>query len=231
MPLSWDLETLGLDPKKEKVTVCSLYDPVAKISRVLRFVDLSYECEVVYVDNVKEIIDELVQYLDAADYLISFNGVNFDSKFLQVQFKIPPETVQRWILKTFDILEICRRAFSRTFNLNSCLALNGVGDGKTGSGMEAVHQARRGDWIGLERYCLDDSRLTYELSMKPVIFCCENYQWRKAHNDRTHDPARVLMIHTSEFPKLSFSYGPLPGYNADEADGSAVLGKRALSPR
>ena len=228
MPLSWDLETLGLNPTKDVVSVCSLYDPVANISRVLRFVDLNEDADVVYVDNVKELIAELVQYLDNAEYLISFNGVNFDAKFLQVQFKIPNDTIQRWTLKTYDVLEIVRRGFGRTFNLNSCLALNGVGDGKTGSGMEAVLQAKRGDWAELEHYCLDDSRLTYELTMRSIMYCCEGYQWRKAHGDRTHDPARVLMIHTSEFPKLSFTYGPLLGYNADEAEGTGTdLGKRA----
>ena len=229
MPLSWDLETLGLNPTKDVVSVCSLYDPVANISRVLRFVDLNEDADVVYVDNVKELIAELVQYLDNAEYLISFNGVNFDAKFLQVQFKIPNDTIQRWTLKTYDVLEIVRRGFGRTFNLTSCLALNGVGDGKTGSGLEAVLQAQRGDWEALCAYCLDDSRLTYELTMRPIIYVPEGYQWRKAHGDRTHDPARVLTIDTTKFPALSFAYRAMPGYNADEANGGTgtELGKRA----
>ena len=218
MPLAFDCETLGINKTKDLITVVSLYDPVKGIAKVLRFVDLNEDCDVVYHDNFQETVEELVDYMDNADSLISFNGMGFDLPFIQIQFKIPNDKVQGWAMKNYDILEICRKGFSRTFNLNSCLALNGVGDGKTGSGLEAVHQAQRGDWEALASYCLDDSRLTYELSMKPIIYCCENYNWRKAHNGKTHNSSRVLMIHTSNFPDLSFSYGPMPGYiSEDEA--------------
>jgi hypothetical protein len=219
MVLSFDCETTGVDKYKDLITVISLYDPVAGISKVLRFVELNEACDVVYADNFHETVAELVKYLDHAESLISFNGTGFDIPFIQIQFKISNEKAQQWVMKNYDILEICRKGFGRTFNLNSCLALNRVGDGKTGSGLEAVHQAQRGDWDALCSYCLDDSRLTYELSMLPIICCCENYQWRKKHGDRTHDPARVLKIHTTNFPDLSFSYGPMPGF-----EGNAVVG-------
>jgi DNA polymerase elongation subunit (family B) len=213
MGLSWDCETLGINKHKDKITVISLYDPEAGISRVLRFVDLNEDCDVVYCDNYMETVAELVEYLDNAEILIGFNLVNFDIPFVQIQFNIPNEKVQQWVLKTRDVLEICRRGCARTFNLNSALALNKVGDGgKTGSGMEAVHQAQRGDWADLEAYCLSDAVLTYELTMLPVIMCCESYNWRKRNNERTHDPSRVLKIHTDKAPMLSFSYGPVPGY-------------------
>jgi hypothetical protein len=220
MPLSFDCETLGCNKHKDLITVISLYDPVAGISKVLRFVELNEECDVVYADNFHETVAELVNYLDNAESLISFNGTGFDIPFIQIQFKIPNEQAQQWVMKNYDILEICRKGFSRTFNLNSCLALNSVGDGKTGSGLEAVHQAQRGDWDALCSYCLDDSRLTYELSMLPVIYCCENYNWRKSHGDRTHDPDRVLKIHTTNFPELTFSYGPIPAF---DTTGNAVV--------
>jgi hypothetical protein len=206
-------ETLGIRKSIDLITVVSLYDPIAGVSKVLRFVDLNYDGDVVYTDNVQETIDELVGYLDSAETLISFNGTAFDIPFIQLQFKIPNEKAQQWAMKNFDILEICRKGFQRTFNLNSALALNGVGDGKTGSGLEAVHQAQRGDWDDLCNYCLDDSKLTYELSMLPVIYCCEGFKWRKAHGERTHDPANVLIIHNT-WPDFKFSYGPLPGYTA-----------------
>jgi hypothetical protein len=214
MPLAFDCETLGINKSKDLITVISLYDPVAGIAKVLRFVDLNEDCEVVYVDHFDEVVAELVKHMDDAESLISFNGVAFDLPFIQLQFKIPNQKVQEWALKNFDILEICRKGFNRTFNLNSCLALNGVGDGKTGSGLEAVHQAQRGDWDALCSYCLDDSRLTYDLSMKPIIYCCENFKWRKSHGERTHDPTNVLMI-INTWPNFTFEYGPLPGYNAD----------------
>ncbi|KAJ1466814.1 ribonuclease H-like domain-containing protein [Baffinella frigidus] len=211
MVLAFDIETLGVNKTRDLITVISLYDPVAGISRVLRFVDLNEACEVVYTDDYLDTVATLVEYLDNAEYLCGFNSVSFDIPFIQIQFKLSNDTVQNWVLKCHDVLEISRRGFGRTFNLNSCLALNGVGDGKTGSGLEAVHQAQRGAFKELEQYCADDARLTYELSVKSVIYCCEGYQYRKSHGDRTHDPACVLMIHTDKFPELSFSHGPMPG--------------------
>ena len=184
---------------------------------MLRFVDLNEQCEVVYADNYLDTVAELVEYLNNAEMLISFNGTAFDIPFLQIQFKIPNEVAAQWVMKNFDILEICRKGFGRTFNLNSCLALNKVGSGKTGSGLEAVHQAQRGEWKELEQYCHDDTRLTYELSMLPTILCCENYQWRKTHGQQTHDPLRVLKISTENFPDLTFSYGPVPGLDVEDA--------------
>ena len=218
MPLSWDIETLGINKKNDLITVIALYDPVANISRVLRFVDLNELAEVVYHDDFSKLVAEFIKYMDDAESLTGFNTMSFDIPFVQLQFGIPNETVQRWVLKTIDILEICRRGFQRTFNLNSCLALNGVGDGgKTGSGLEAVHQAKRGDWDDLEAYCLSDSVLTYELTMRPVVYCCEGYKWRKAHGERTHDPARILTINMKDAPMISFSYGPLPEGVTSEA--------------
>jgi DNA polymerase elongation subunit (family B) len=222
--LTFDIETLGINKQTDLITVISLYNPVAEISRVLRFVDLNEDCDVVYCDNYLETVAELVRFLDEAEHLCAFNGISFDIPFIQTQFKIPNATVHSWVLKTFDLLEICRRGYQRTFNLNSILALNAVGGGKTGSGLEAVNQAKRGQWEELELYCLDDSRLTYELSTLETIYCPEGYAWRKNHKDRTHDPARVLTIHTELFPTISFSYGPLPALTENAND--AVLGKR-----
>jgi hypothetical protein len=210
--LAFDIETLGVNKRKDLITVISLYDPSTSppIARVLRFVDLNEACDVVYCDDYLETVADLVKYLNDAEHLCAFNGVSFDIPFIQLQFNIPNATVQKWVLKTYDILETCRRGFGRTFNLNAALALNGVGSGKTGSGLEAVHQAQQGRWDELCQYCLDDSRLTHELSSLPIVLCPEGYKWRKSHGDRTHDPANVFMISTEMFPALSFSYGPLP---------------------
>jgi len=112
-------------------------------------------------------------------------------------------------LKTFDVLEMTRRGFGRTFNLNQLLQINGWTQLKTGSGLEAVHQAQRGDWDALEAYCISDSRLTWEVSNRDIIFCPEGYQWRKAHSGRSHAPDRVFKIDRTNFPDVSFSFGPL----------------------
>lgn len=199
--LAFDIETSGVDRLNDLITVIALYDPENNIERVLRFVEkgaggdgaLQYRDS----ETMKRLTDELVQLMDAANTLCCFNGLSFDIPFIQQQLKIPCETVQLWVLKTFDVLEICRRGFSRTFKLDMALQLNNVGSGKTGSGLEAVKQANEGRWDELEKYCLDDAKLTHSLSTLPSgIRCPENYKWRKQHNDtKTHDPDRVFHIH------------------------------------
>jgi hypothetical protein len=223
--LAFDIETLGINKHMDKITVISLYDPEANIARVLRFIDLNEDGDVVYCDKYLDTVKELVGYLDNAKHLCAFNGISFDIPFIQIQFKISNEKVQSWVLKTYDILETCRRGFGRTFKLDTVLALNGVGDGKTGSGLKAVEQAKAGDFDELCKYCLDDSRLTHELSSLPVIQCPEGYKWRQTHQQRSHDPSRVLKINSTLFPKLSFSYGPLSTDGVKKCEGS-VLGKR-----
>jgi predicted PolB exonuclease-like 3'-5' exonuclease len=224
--ISWDIETLGLDKGTHKITVIGLWDPENDFKKVIRFVDMNEYGDIVYCDTFDTKVAEFTELMNNAETLCGFNTMSFDLPFVQAQFKIPNETVQRWVLKTYDLHDICRRGFQRTFNLNSCLALNGVGSGKTGSGMEAVKQALSGDWVSLENYCQDDARLTYEVSMLPVIYCPEGYEWRNKHGGRTHDPEGVLTIFRDKFPTLSFGYGPMPGHKKSE---DAVLGKRALT--
>jgi uncharacterized protein YprB with RNaseH-like and TPR domain len=131
--LAWDIETTGLNKHKDLVTVISFYDPEANIDCVLRFVDLNFDCELVYADDYLEKVAKMVDLLDNAKYLCAYNSTSFDSPFIQIQFKLDNAKVQSWIEKTFDILEITRRGFGRTFNLNSCLALNNFDVGKSGS--------------------------------------------------------------------------------------------------
>ncbi|KAJ1468167.1 hypothetical protein T484DRAFT_1856270 [Baffinella frigidus] len=280
------IETLGISKKKDLVTVVSLYDPEAGISRVLRFVELNEDCDVVYADDYLDTVATLVEYLDKAEYLISFNGVSFDAdlitvatiydptasppidrvfrfvelnhkrevvytdnyldtvaelveclneadnlcgfncyrfdiEFLAVQFGIPQKTIEDWKRKLFDVFQVCYTLKSkRTFKQDAVLALNGFSSGKTGDGAQAVTLAKEGKWGQLEDYCRADSRLTHELSSLSTIFCPESWWWRKRNDGKTHDPARVFTINTEEFPKLSFSYRPLPGYTADK-----ILGK------
>ena len=207
--LAWDIETTGIDKKSDHITVISMYDPDAGISKVLRFVDLNEDADICYVDEFNDRVAEFETIMDGAKTLTAFNGQSFDIPFVQIQFNIPNEKIQSWVLKSFDILDTCRKAFQRTFSLNLALEMNIAGFQKSGTGMEAVYQARRGDWESLESYCLDDSILTHKLSSLDTILCPEGFQWRKNHGGRSHDTSRVLKIHRTDFPKLSFSFGPL----------------------
>ena len=207
--LAWDIETTGIKKETDLITVISLYDPEKDIAKVLRFVDLNEDGDVCYHDEFNQRVVEFIKFMDEAETLNAFNSCSFDLAFCQIQFKISNAIIQRWVLKSFDVLDICRKAFNRTFSLNLALELNIAGFQKSGSGMEAVYQAREGRWDELEAYCLDDSILTHKLSSLNTILCPEGYQYRKNHGDRSFDPAHVLKIHRSEYPTISFSFGPV----------------------
>ena len=206
--LAWDIETTGIKKETDLITVISLYDPDAGISKVLRFVDLNEECDVCYIDAKEKRVAEFIAFMDEAETLNAFNGQSFDIPFVQIQFNISNEKIQKWVLKSFDVLDTCRKAFSRTFSLNLALEMNIDGFQKSGSGMDAVYQARRGEWKELEDYCMYDSILTHKLSSLDTILCPEGYQWRKNHDGRSYDPDHVLKIHRSG-SKLTFSFGPV----------------------
>ena len=207
--LAWDIETTGIKKETDLITVISLYDPEKDIAKVLRFVELNEDADICYIDELQERIDEFVTTMNEAETLTAFNGQSFDIPFVMLQFKLPNEIVQNWVMKSFDVLDICRKAFKRTFSLNLALEMNIAGFKKSGTGMDAVIQAREGRWQELEDYCLDDSRLTHKLSSLDTILCPESFIWRKNHGDRSHDPSKVLKIHRSDFPRLSFSFGPV----------------------
>jgi len=206
--LAFDIETLGLNEKRDLITVISVYDPSTNLERVLRFVDITVEEGCVrYKTNYRHLVEELVEILDNADQLCGFNAVSFDIPFMACQFKIPVKTVNEWKEKTFDILKIARWQFSRTFSLNLLFSMNNVSSGgKTGDGLHAIEMAEKGQWDELEAYCLEDSRLIHEISSLKTIYCPEGGNWRRRNSGRTHDPLRVAQINTSLFPKLSFSF-------------------------
>ena len=208
MIVAWDLETTGLNGTTDLVTVGALYSPEKQI--VYQFATLSCGIVVKVPDfDLKK--EAFMKELDDAPVLAAFNGIGFDVPFLTAAFHPTHERVMRWLLKSIDVFETCKRACEgRTFGLNLVLALNGY-TVKTGSGMEAVWQARRGEWESLSQYCLEDSRLTYEISTKKTrIALPEGFNWRKAHGGRTHDPANMLfMTISTEDHRVAFETGTL----------------------
>jgi RNase_H superfamily len=221
--VSWDIETTGFKFTDSVVTVVSVYSD--NIKKVYRFVDHVEDPT----DPTKKVKDprdpsrnlmvphtkfterreELLRTLDEADRLISFNGVGFDVPFITGAFNVQPDRVMRWALKTLDVFEIAKRACGRTFKLNLALEMNGF-TFKTGSGGEAVEQAYRSEWDELESYCLDDSKLTYQLSTRSRIALPEGFTWRRQHGERSHDPENVLFLLIGEGGAISFETGSMP---------------------
>lgn len=148
--LAFDLETTGLDPRTDRITCASAYDPASGIART-------------FVLARGDDPAEFLALLDSADRLCAFNGARFDLAFLQHSLGVPAARVRTWRLKLHDVYEACRLALGVTFSLDALLGANGL-QGKTGSGREAVVMAREGRWEELARYCLDDSRVTHQVS-------------------------------------------------------------------
>ena len=148
--LAFDLETTGLDPRTDKITCASAYDPDAGIDRA-------------FLLCAGEDPAEFLALLDSADRLCAFRGGGFDLPFLQHSLGVPAARVRSWRLKLHDVFEGCQLALGVTFSLDALLAANGL-EGKTGSGREAIVMARDGRWDELARYCLHDARVTHRVS-------------------------------------------------------------------
>jgi hypothetical protein len=205
--LAFDCETLGLNEHRNLITVIALFDPSTNTNRVLRFVEYNFEeGRVRYKKDYRDLVTELVDVLDKAEWLCGFNAIAFDIPFIACQFKIPSKTVRLWQDKTFDILRTARCHFKRTFSLNLLWTMNKVeGGGKTGTGLEAITLAETSQWKKLEEYCLQDTLLIHKISTLNTIFCPEGGNWRRANSGRTYNPSAVAQIDTSKFPELSFS--------------------------
>ena len=161
--LSFDIETEGLDSRKHRITVASIYDPHRSIQHTYNFIDTDDE------QQVECRIKEFLQQLDNAPALCCFNGVKFDVPFIAKRFNVSPLRVHAWMLKLFDIFEICRLVYGSSCSLNALLIANGSKDIKSGSGLQAVEWANQKKWQLLEEYCMKDTVLTHEISAKSRV--------------------------------------------------------------
>ncbi len=99
----------------------------------------------------------LTGLLRGADEVIGFNLIGFDWPVLAAE-------LGGWVteLPTLDLMIEAQRALGRRVSLDA-LAQATLGGGKSGSGLDALAYYRAGDWDRLERYCLDDVKLTRDL--------------------------------------------------------------------
>ena len=194
--LAWDIETTGFSGDRDLVTVAALYDGSSeKVFRFVRLVNQGTANELLVYkekDELLKLCEEFCCMLDAAPMLATFNGVRFDIRFVQSAFKIPESRIMGWLMKTFDVFDICASCASRTFGLNLLLDLNGF-QSKSGSGDAAVKQAHAGQFEELEKYCLDDAMLTHKISTMQRIALPEGFAWRKRHGN-THDKNNMLFL-------------------------------------
>lgn len=158
-----DIETTGLDRFRDSITVVCLYGHLSADGPPSA---LTFNLLAGHSWNKAQ---ALADVLDAAPRIACFNGTRFDIPFLQQGLGFAPERVGAWVLKMFDVFDIAQTILRTTFRLDVVLALNGMPT-KSASGLQAIEWARRpADWPLLEAYCLEDTRLTFELSQLPRI--------------------------------------------------------------
>lgn len=93
-----------------------------------------------------------------AELIIGFNSKNFDHIVLRKYF--PDYDLNQ--IKHLDILEQVYKKLGFRLKLQSLVETT-LGEGKSGSGLDAIEYYRMGDFASLEKYCLDDVRLTRDL--------------------------------------------------------------------
>ena len=150
--VAFDIETMGFNPLKERITAAAVYDGNG-LSKVFVFKGEDGETDA-------RLRDEFISILDAAPRLCAFNGVRFDIPYIIKHWRLDQSKAHAWVLKTVDLFEACKLGLRQTFKLAQLLSVNNM-ESKTGSGAEAVHLARDGEWEKLGAYCLQDTRLTY----------------------------------------------------------------------
>jgi uncharacterized protein YprB with RNaseH-like and TPR domain len=111
--LSFDIETEGLDWSVHRIAVASVYDPSRGIEETFNFVKDEADRQ----NNV----NAFLRHLDDAPGLCCFNGVKFDIPFIKHAFSVSEDRVHQWMLKLFDIFEVCRLAFGSSCSLDNLL--------------------------------------------------------------------------------------------------------------
>lgn len=102
-------------------------------------------------------LTELAALLRQADEIVGFNLIGFDWPVLAGE-------LGEWVLglPSLDLMVEAQRALGHRVSLDA-LARATLGAGKRGSGLDALTYYQQGDWERLERYCLEDVKLTRDL--------------------------------------------------------------------
>ena len=155
--VGFDIETTGVDTDSI-VTVACVWSPTAQATCFFG-----------------EDFTPVLKMLDAATMIYTFNGVEFDLPRLAKHCGRP--SIGSWVQKTVDPLYMMRHTmgFGGCLRLNALLIANGF-EPKSGSGLQAIQFWNDGNRKALSAYCMDDSRLTYELCETRSIMWGNN--WR-----------------------------------------------------
>jgi DEAD/DEAH box helicase domain-containing protein len=117
----------------------------------------SYELEKYEAYFEADLSSKLGPRLQAADLTIGFNIRRFDLPVLQPYLSFPVSS-----LPVLDIMEEIVKNLGHRVSLES-LAQATLGEGKSGSGLDALRWFKEGRFDLITKYCLDDVRLTKAL--------------------------------------------------------------------
>lgn len=138
---------------------------------------------------------ELAERLSTKPLLVGFNSRKFDTPILQ---KYIPFDLRK--LPQLDIMEEITKELGHRVGLDS-IAKATLGEGKSGSGLEAIRLWREGKIDELKRYCLDDVRITRDV-----------YEYGASHGELLYIPkfgtgkARVEVGWSIEHPDSTTGY-------------------------
>ena len=102
-------------------------------------------------------IAEVGPMLQNARLVIGFSSNRFDLPVLNKYYNFNLMSLQR-----VDLLDLVEEAYGRRISLD-LLAKANLGYGKTGHGLDAIEYYKKGDWDSLEKYCLQDVKVTKDL--------------------------------------------------------------------
>ncbi len=144
----------------------------------------------------EEAFEALAGHLKAAARVIGFNITGFDLPVLA-------SVMGDWVceLPTLDLMLEAQKALGHRVSLDA-LAQATLGMSKVGSGLDALEYYRAGDWDKLERYCLEDVKLTKAL-----------YEYAKKHGQLLYQKGKhrgpvAMSFAESPFTQL-FKYAQL----------------------
>jgi len=134
-------DTGSRSPESLGVTVVGVFDYLDMQYKVFREEDLG----------------RLEERLTSKPLLVGFNIERFDLPVLRPYFKIRLSDIP-----VLDILSEVTKALGHRVSLNS-VAKATLGETKSGNGLDAIKYYEAGEWDKLEKYCLDDVRITKEI--------------------------------------------------------------------
>ncbi len=142
---------------------------------------------------------QLEKLFETKPLLIGFNSKKFDIPVLQPYLKTKLSE-----LPHLDIMEEIEKVVGHRVSLQS-VAEATLGIGKSGHGLDAIKYYREGEFDKLEKYCLDDVRITRDVfeygAKNGEVFFTSKYgpdkrrvpvTWKVSHPFPKPDPQRSL---------------------------------------